>query len=76
MSTIKKYEKKDGTKAYMFIFHIGIDPSTGKKKRTTRRGFKTRDEAQLALSKLRIEVNEQGSSSMHKRNPTKVKVGG
>lgn len=65
MATIKQYEKKDGTKAYMFNLYIGINPITGKKKRTTRRGFKTKKEAQIAMAKLRLEVNEQGAGSIH-----------
>ncbi len=60
MANIKEYKKKDGSKAYMFNFYIGIDPITGKKKRTTRRGFKSRKEAQIALAQLRLEVNEDG----------------
>ncbi|KZZ85531.1 site-specific integrase [Bacillus sp. SJS] len=60
MANIKKYTKKDGTTAYMFNVYLGKDPLTGKKKRTTRRGFKTKKEANIALSKLMVEVNELG----------------
>lgn len=28
---IKKYQKKNGTTAYMFKAYLGIDPSTGKR---------------------------------------------
>lgn len=49
----------------MFNFYIGIDPITGKKKRTTRRGFKSRKEAQIALAQLRLEVNEDGPGSVN-----------
>lgn len=56
MAKIKKYIKKDGSTAYMFNTYVGIDPKTGKTKRTTRRGFKTQKEAKLALA--RIEVGE------------------
>ena len=42
---IKKYKKKDGTTAYMFVAYLGTDPITGKQKRTTRRGFKTERES-------------------------------
>ena len=38
---IKKYKKKDGSTAYMFVAYLGVDPITRKQKRTTRRGFKT-----------------------------------
>lgn len=55
MAVIKKYAKKDGTTAYMFNTYLGIDPLTGKSKRTTRRGFKTPKEAKLALAQLQLE---------------------
>lgn len=60
MATIKKYTKKDGSTAYMFNAYLGVDPLTGKSKRTTRRGFKTQKEAKLALSRLELEVDTKG----------------
>lgn len=69
MATIKKYEKKDGTTAYMFKKYMGVDPVTGKQKETTRRGFKTIKEAKVALSRLEIEIEENGVQS----NPKKRK---
>lgn len=63
MSIIKKYTKQDGTTAYMFNVYLGVDPLTGKKKRTTRRGFKTSKEAKLALSKILVEVDDYGLRS-------------
>lgn len=54
---IKEYTKKDGSKAYMFVAYLGVDPLTGKQKRTTRRGFKTKREAKIAEAKLQAEVN-------------------
>lgn len=65
MTIIKPYTKKDGTKAYMFNVYLGIDPITRKKKRTTRRGFDTRKEANLALSKLHLELEDQGIASIN-----------
>lgn len=53
---IECYTLKDGEKRYMFQLYIGVDPLTGKEQRTTRRGFKTQKEAQLALSRLRLEI--------------------
>ncbi|EIJ4771729.1 Arm DNA-binding domain-containing protein [Listeria monocytogenes] len=38
---IKKYQKKNGTTTYIFKAYLGIDPNTGKKQYTTKRGFKT-----------------------------------
>ncbi|OIS60836.1 site-specific integrase [Staphylococcus equorum] len=57
---IKKYKKKDGTNAYMFVAYLGIDPVTGKQKRTTRRGFKSEREAKIAEAKLQTEVQQNG----------------
>ncbi|MBS4462912.1 site-specific integrase [Aerococcaceae bacterium zg-B36] len=57
---IKEYTKKDGSKAYMFVAYLGVDPITGKQKRTTRRGFKTKREAKIAEAKLQSEVEENG----------------
>lgn len=62
MSTIKKYTKKDGSTAYMFQAYLGVDPLTGKKKRTTRRGFKTQKEAKLALAQLQLEIESNSFS--------------
>ena len=42
---IKQYTKKsDGKKYYMFQAYLGINPKTGKPKKTTRQNFKTRKE--------------------------------
>ncbi|EQA4766674.1 tyrosine-type recombinase/integrase [Staphylococcus pseudintermedius] len=57
---IKKYKKKDGTTAYMFVAYLGTDPITGKQKRTTRRGFKTEREAKIAEARLQTEVSQNG----------------
>lgn len=58
MAEIKKYTKKDGSTAYMFQVYLGTDEATGKRIRTTRRGFATRKEASLALSRLRVEAQQ------------------
>lgn len=60
MAQIKKYTKKDGSKAYMFNLYLGTDPVTGKQRRTTRRGFRTIAEAKTALSRLELDVMENG----------------
>ncbi|WGN89822.1 tyrosine-type recombinase/integrase [Ligilactobacillus faecis] len=60
MAYIKKYTKKDGSKAYMFKAYLGIDPLTGKERHTTRRGFRTISEAKTAISRLELEVKEDG----------------
>ncbi|MDH6363283.1 integrase [Enterococcus sp. PF1-24] len=64
MATFKQYEKKDGTKAWQFQAYLGIDPINGKPIKTTRRNFKTKKEAQLALSRLQVnfENGEYGKN--------------
>ena len=57
---IKEYIKQDGSKAYMFQTYLGVDPATGKPRKTTRRGFATKKEAQLTLSRLKFEIEENG----------------
>ncbi len=64
MATINEYTKKDGSTAYQFNAYLGVDPVTGKKKRTTRRGFKTKKEARLALSQLELDVQKNGVQSV------------
>lgn len=55
MATFKQYEKKDGSKWWMFKVHLGTDYVTKKEIKTTRRGFKTKKEAQSELNKLVYE---------------------
>ncbi|MCT3034844.1 site-specific integrase [Pediococcus parvulus] len=61
MAQINKYQLKNGDTRYMFKLYTGINPATGKKSNTTRRGFKTQKEATLALSRLELEINDKGS---------------
>lgn len=60
MASIKSYETKDGKKLYLFKMYIGIDPQTGKKKQTTRRGFRTKKQATLEASRLELEISQGG----------------
>lgn len=57
-SPIKSYQNKDGKTLYMFRVFLGIDELTGKAKNTTRRGFKTKKEAELALARIKLQVSE------------------
>ena len=66
---IKKYKKKDGSTAYMFVAYLGVDPITRKQKRTTRRGFKTEREAKIAEAKLQTDVGECGRDPAPHREP-------
>lgn len=63
-SIFKKYQLKNGETRYKFQMYLGIDPATGKEKRTTRRGFKTEREAKVAYSRLQLEVEENGFGGM------------
>ena len=65
MTNIKKVTLKNGDIRYQFNAYLGIDPITQKKKRTTRR-FKTKKEAQVALAKLQLQIENQGVSSVNR----------
>ncbi|MFI3620770.1 site-specific integrase [Vagococcus fluvialis] len=60
MATFKQYDKKDGSKAWQFQSYLGIDSITGKPVKTTRRGFKTKKEAQLELNRLLVDFEQNG----------------
>lgn len=60
---IKKYTTKNGKTRYLFQSYLGIDPLTGKERRTTRRGFKTQKEAKQAERNLLLDVEENGLPS-------------
>lgn len=60
---IKKYTTKNGETRYLFQAYLGIDPLTGKERRTTRRGFKTMKEAKQAERNLLLDVEENGLPS-------------
>ncbi|WP_028273895.1 site-specific integrase [Atopococcus tabaci] len=58
MATFTKYTKKDGSTAYKVQGYLGTDSMTGKRARITRQGFKTKREAELAFSRLKVEFSE------------------
>ncbi|MDT2705557.1 tyrosine-type recombinase/integrase [Enterococcus dispar] len=60
MATFKQYEKKDGTKLWLFEAYLGINKTTGKPDKVRRRNFRTKKEAQLNLSRLQVEYEKQG----------------
>lgn len=60
MATFKQYEKKDGTKLWLFEAYLGINKATGKPDKVRWRNFKTKKEAQLSLSRLQVEYEKQG----------------
>ncbi|KLV30447.1 site-specific integrase [Priestia megaterium] len=55
MASFQRYSTKQG-QMWLFKMDIGINPQTGKRKTTTRRGFKTKKEAQIAAGKLEQEL--------------------
>jgi integrase len=55
MASFQKYETKQG-KLWMFKMDTGVNPLTGKRQMTTRRGYKTKKEAQAAAVKLEQEL--------------------
>lgn len=60
MANFDQYEKKNGDKAWKFQAYLGTDKVTGKPIKTTRRNFKTKKEAQLALAKLQVDFEQKG----------------
>ena len=57
---IKEYiNKRDNKKYYMVKLYLGID-NKGRRKETTRRGFKTKKEAQLCEAKIKTEIANNG----------------
>ena len=58
MANIKK-DNKLGT--YYFVLSSGKDPLTNKRRQYRRSGFQTKEEAELALAKLKIEISEADS---------------
>lgn len=66
MANFKQYTKKDGTTLWQFQAYLGTDPMTGKSVKTTRRNFKTKKEAQLALSRLQVDFENNGLKKSNK----------
>ncbi|SOC27490.1 putative phage integrase [Brochothrix thermosphacta] len=59
MATFKQYETKKG-KRWLFKHYIGTNKETGKRQSILRRGFSTKKEANLALSRLLLEIEQGG----------------
>ena len=58
MAMIKQYQKKMVKKHGTSKTYLGTDPLTGKKKYTTKRGFRTQKEAKIALARLEMEIQK------------------
>lgn len=65
--TIKAYTTKKSEKRYKFQVYLGIDPITGKAKKTTKQGFKTKKEASLELARLKLDA-QKGLSQFNKKD--------
>lgn len=59
MANFKMYQTQQGKK-WQFQAYLGINPVTGKPVKTTRRGFTSKKEAQLALSRLQVDFEKNG----------------
>lgn len=55
MAKFKQYTKKDGTKWWMFMAYLGLDPTTGKQVNTTKRNFATKREATASYDRLKVQ---------------------
>jgi integrase len=55
MASYQKYTTKQG-QMWLFKMDTGINPQSGKRQTTTRRGYKTKKEAQAAAAKLEQEL--------------------
>ncbi|MBF4501196.1 site-specific integrase [Savagea sp. SN6] len=53
---IKKYTLKNGEIRYKFQVYLGTNELTGKQERTTRRGFKSKKQAELELARIKLQV--------------------
>lgn len=61
---IKSYIDKNGKKKYKFNLYMGIDPLTGKEKRTNRKGFNSEADAKRAIARLL-----SGTEKKNKKQP-------
>jgi integrase len=57
MPSFSKYKTKQGWR-WMFKMEMGNDPKTGKRKNTTRRGFKSKGEAQDVLERFKLQLKK------------------
>ncbi|WP_197253640.1 Arm DNA-binding domain-containing protein [Paenibacillus dendritiformis] len=67
MASFQKYKTKDGYK-WMYKYYSSIDPLTGKKKPSTKRGFNTKKEAQLHAAQTEREI-ENGTFIEDSKKP-------
>lgn len=70
MANFKKYTKKNGQEAWQFSAYLGTDPKTGKRIKTTRRGFDTKKQAQRACNQLLAEFDADTWAAMQSHSNT------
>lgn len=70
MANFKKYTKKNGQEAWQFSAYLGTDQKTGKRIKTTRRGFETKKQAQRACNQLLAEFDADSWASMQEHSNT------
>lgn len=70
MANFKKYTKKNGQEAWQFSAYLGTDPKTGKRIKTTRRGFETKKQAQRACNQLLAEFDADDWTTMQSHGNT------
>ncbi|PNQ80585.1 site-specific integrase [Paenibacillus sp. F4] len=58
MASFKKYKTKTKGTLWMFKIDTGVDPKTGKRTNTTRRGFASKSEAKLAADELEVHLQD------------------
>lgn len=63
MASISKYTTKKGT-FYRATIYAGIDPETGKQQNITKRGFKTKKEANAWADKTRVAIAQGEKKAM------------
>lgn len=67
--SIQVYKTKAGEKKYRFQLYLGVDPVTGKPRKTTKQGFKTKKAASLEMSRLKLEA-QKGLSQPRQKDYT------
>ena len=65
--SVKVYKNKKGEKRYRFQLYLGVDPITGRPKKTTKQGFKTIKEANLEIARLKLEA-QKGLNQFNKKD--------
>lgn len=61
---IKQYTNKKGQKLFGFQAYLGLNVATGKRVQRTRKGFKTKREAQIELARLQYEFEHSSQVSV------------